>query len=348
MAIQSLSVTDRFVRSHSFIGRVEPARQAQVGFELAGKLDRIVVDEGEKVGAGDVLATLDTARLDARRLELQAAVDVARAQLDLARSTRERIRDLSDKGHASSQRLDEADERHIAARASLALATARVDSLSTEIEKSVLHAPFDARVIRRHGDEGRVITAGVPLLVLQEERDPQARIGIPSRAASRVDLAGRYILTIGDHEYWARPRTVLPVTDTRTRTVDVLLDIEAAPGELRSGELAELVLPETVDAAGAWVPLDALTAGRRGTWVLYSINNTSRRAGGERAIPASNDVFQVDALAVELLAQDGERAYVRGALRTGDTVIVSGLNRVVPGQRVRPGPVAGVSPGSGS
>ena len=72
--VEPLRVSDHFLRSRTFLGQVEPARSAAVGFELAGLLARIEVDEGDRVEAGQPLATLDTDRLTARRRELGACV----------------------------------------------------------------------------------------------------------------------------------------------------------------------------------------------------------------------------------------------------------------------------------
>jgi hypothetical protein len=188
----------------------------------------------------------------------------------------------------------------------------------------------------RHLDEGRVVDAGTPVLTLQDERDPQARIGVPARVADGVHPSARLALTIAGRRYDARVRAVLPVTGARTRTVDLLLDLEAPPGVLRAGALAELALSESVPARGAWVPLQALTAGRRGTWVLYGLERDAAASGA----PAPLERWRVVTFTVELIAQDGVRAFVRGPLDDGERVIAHGVDRVVPGQRVQPAPDA--------
>ena len=64
-----------------FTGQVEAARSSAVGFELDGLVAGIEVEEGDRVTAGQVLATLDSARLQARRTELAAALESASARL---------------------------------------------------------------------------------------------------------------------------------------------------------------------------------------------------------------------------------------------------------------------------
>ncbi len=84
-----------------FIGRVEATRQSQVGFELGGELRRVHVDEGDTVSAGAVLAQLDTARLEARLAEAQAAFEQAESAQKLAIRTFERRWDASASGGIS-------------------------------------------------------------------------------------------------------------------------------------------------------------------------------------------------------------------------------------------------------
>ena len=75
-----------------FIGRVEATRQSQVGFELPGQLNRLAVDEGDEVAKGDLLAQLDTARLEARLAEAKAALRQSLSARDLADSTASSLR----------------------------------------------------------------------------------------------------------------------------------------------------------------------------------------------------------------------------------------------------------------
>ena len=135
-----------------FTGQVEAARSSAVGFELDGLVAGIAVEEGDRVTAGQVLATLDSARLQARRAELAAALESASARLALARITHRRIAGLVEHKHASAQELDEARENQRALQAEVALARARLDSIAVELDKSRLTAPFDAVVTRRMVD----------------------------------------------------------------------------------------------------------------------------------------------------------------------------------------------------
>ncbi|MEM6449349.1 MAG: efflux transporter periplasmic adaptor subunit, partial [Cyanobacteria bacterium P01_D01_bin.105] len=92
------------------------------------------------------------------------------------------------------------------------------------------------------------------------------------------------------------------------------------------GQTVRLSLSERISSEGIWVPTEALTQGIRGLWNSYVV------------VPAEADgtEFVVRSQSVEILHQEGDRAYVTGTLQPGDTVVASGTHRLVPGQLVEP------------
>lgn len=98
---------------------------------------KINVDEGARVRAGQVLASLDTELLEARREELVSARAQARANLDLAIKTRKRIQDLQARDFASSQDRDEAIEGVNVNQAALEKADAAIRSIGLDSQEPV-------------------------------------------------------------------------------------------------------------------------------------------------------------------------------------------------------------------
>ena len=68
-----LTIQQRYIAQRRVVGRVEASSQGRLGFELGGTLEATLVDEGQQVEQGQLLATLDTARLDAQKAQLKAA-----------------------------------------------------------------------------------------------------------------------------------------------------------------------------------------------------------------------------------------------------------------------------------
>jgi RND family efflux transporter MFP subunit len=325
---------DGYAVARRFQGRVEAARRSRVGFELAGTVEAVAVDAGETVAAGDTLAALDTQRLEARKSEVAAALESARADLALARSTLQRVRGAREQNAVSAQRLDEAQERFAAAQARVREVRARLDSVEVDLGKSRLTAPYDAVVAERHAEAGDVVQPGTPVLDLLERQGPEVRVGVDAAAAETLSPGDVHRLEVRGRSLDGAVQAVLPERGAATRTVAVRFVIDAElNGRLRAGDVAILTLARRIAAPGAWLPLEALSEGTRGLWSVYL------------AVPAEDGEHrEIVRRSVELLHQDGRRAYVRADLPPDARAAVSGLHRLVPGQRVR---LAEEAPGTG-
>ncbi|MEM1204516.1 MAG: efflux RND transporter periplasmic adaptor subunit [Acidobacteriota bacterium] len=340
LPVEVLTVTrvDGYAVRRELVGRIEARRESPVGFELGGLVTSIAVDEGDTVDAGQVLARLDTRRLRARRGELVAARDQAQADLELATLTLQRIREASDLDAVSPQARDEAELGLRVREATVARAVSALDSLDVELDKSRLLAPFAGIVGRRFADEGRVIAAGEPVLQLLETQRPEARIGIAGPAVDTLGVGQRHALSVRGRSVDATLRALLPTRDQGTRSVDAVFVLDGELDGLRSGDLARLSVDTRIDEGGFWLPFASLTEGNRGLWAAY----VAAESDPDGSDPDSSDPIGGEGISVlerrplELLYQETDRAFVRGALVNGERVVASGLHRLVPGQRVRP------------
>jgi RND family efflux transporter MFP subunit len=282
------------------------------------------VDEGDDIQEGQTLAGLDTARLQASRLQQEALLKEAEATLTLTESTFQRIAKLAVTGAVSSQDLDDATQRRDAAQASVDHVKAAMQSIDVDLAKSRLLAPYSGRIARRHVDEGTIVGAGQMALELIESNSLEARIGVTVSFSSDVNPGAEVVLRSADSEkaIATRVRQVSPQQDRRTRTVDVLLTI-LETGDLVPGDLVQWPMANSVSADGAWLPRTALTSSTRGLWAVYI------------AVPiADSPQHQLERREVEVIHLDGDRAFVRGALREGHRIVTDGLQRLVPGQHV--------------
>jgi RND family efflux transporter MFP subunit len=331
VAVLAVEPADGYTLRRVFTGRVEANRGGSLGFERAGLLREVRVEEGASVAVGQVLARLDSVLLLAQRKELEAALDHVEARLALAEATRRRYQDSVGRGAVTQQALDEAREGARAARAEAELAKARIASIDVDLAKTELRAPFAGTVIRRLADEGRVLPVGSPVLELQEQATPEVRVGIAGALADTLQPGRDYPLIWRDQTFSARLRAVPPVRALGQRTVDALFVPNEPETPLRPGDLVELELEDWIAQPGWWLPLSALAEGSRGLWNVYA---------AERPTTDANLDHRLAARPVEVLHQDGERVFVRGPLRGGDLIVATGLQRVVPGQEVRVLPMA--------
>lgn len=317
-----------FKADEKFTGIVSPRRTSQLGFSGGGRIASIQADVGDKVAAGTALATLDTRSLRAQLASAEAVVSEARAAFQLAETTVDRQIALLEKGHVSSQVVDEARAQSNTAQARIAAAKANADTLRVQIDLARIKAPFSGTITARMADEGAIASPGLPLFELVETDVLEARIGLTAALADTLDIGGVYDLTSNQGVSEATLRSVTGVIDTSNRTVTTIFDINDA-NSVSAGAVVRLGMEREIDESGLWLPVSALTEADRGLWSVYK----ARRDG---------DVWLAEPGIVEILHQDGERVFVRGSIRDGDRVIVDGLQRITPGQPVTPNDVSTV------
>lgn len=318
-----LNASSGYTVTREFVGRVEARRESRVGFELDGLVSSVLVEEGDFVEKGKVIAVLDTELLRARRAEFSANRKQAWASMKLAEGTRQRVREANELNAVSSQEWDEAERNYSALKAALDQARSAVNRIDVRISKSQLKAPFSALVAERFVDEGQVISAGTPVLGLLESSKPEARIGVAGEAIDTIRTGDIYSVEVRGKSIAATVRAILPVRKTNTRSVDIILTLNTEFDGIRSGDLARLQWDKRVNQAGFWIPLSALTESSRGLWAVYVINLNE---GG---------VGVLERRELEMIYQKTDRAFVRGDLSDGMSIVRSGLHRLVPRQRVR-------------
>ncbi len=299
----------------AFIGQVEAQKTVNVSFELAGLLAEVLVDEGDSVTRGQLLARQDTALLEAERTQLLASKSATEAQLLFAEQTVTRNEELRARGFAPQAGLDEALARRNELLGRMAEIEAGLTNVDIRLRKSRIEAPFDGRVTTRAFDGGEALGSGQPVLGLVELRAPQVRVGVPldfdeARLADvQIELEGASVP--------ATLITLRPDIDpvTRTRTAIFALEAETAPA---FGQTARLVISERVDAEGFWVPVKSLKEGVRGQWTLLTVDADAT----------------VRAAQVEILHAESDRVFARASFADGTPLIDAGPQRVTVGQKV--------------
>ncbi len=310
-------------------GQIEPRRRSRLGFDLAGVLQSVAVDEGSTVANGGVLASLDTQRLAVRQRQVSAALDEATTAFGLAESTFSRFEQALERKAVSPQDVDEARRRRDGAAAAERRAQAELDGVAVDLRKSTLRAPYRGTVTQRLADEGEAIAPGQAILEIIETDRPRVRVGVPLSVALDPSLESKVQFVAGDRTLTARRLADLPEQSGQTRTVDLLFELNEPLLDLRVGQIARLAVQSTQAGDGITLPSSALTESTRGLWSCLV------------AVPKSEDpsVFRLERRVIEVVevgSLDGEPVVsVRGAVEPGDLVVMKGLHRLVPGQSVR-------------
>ncbi|GAB4193131.1 MAG: efflux RND transporter periplasmic adaptor subunit [Wenzhouxiangellaceae bacterium] len=302
-----------------FAGRVLAGQSSRLGFERGGQVEQILVDEGAAVEQGQLLARLDTRLLEAERDQLAAQLEQLQAERALAQRNLQRIDQLQQRQLASERERDELDTQVDVLAASILRVQAQLAANQTQLDQSLLHAPFAARIASREIDSGVVVAAGTPVLELTESSAMEVRTGVPVELARDLQVGDELAIRIGGQHISGEVISVAPTVDQATRSRALRLRID---GDWSPGDLAYVQIDRYREAAGAWLPDTAVTEGVRGTWAVYAVAGAAETA-------------TLESRSVVVLHARGDQVYVQGALAAGEQVVTAGLHRLAPGQRVR-------------
>jgi RND family efflux transporter MFP subunit len=320
VAARQIEMVEGYSVSRRFTGQIEAAARIDLGFEFGGRIADLLVDEGDLVPAGAVLARLDTSLLMPERAALEAELAALAAEAELARLTLARNDALTERGARPVAAQDDARLALARAEARMAGVRARIAGVDVRREKSVLSAPFAARVGTRMADPGQTVAAGQTVLVLFDAAPALARVGLPPVVAARLQLGDAVVVELGGQQSAAHIRQIRPDLDPNTRSRSVLLTLPDDSQPIL-GDTVALILEQTIAEPGFWAPLSALREGVRGSWSVMVIE---AGAEGDRVEPA----------AVEVIHTTGEQVCLRGHLADGARIVAQAPDRVATGQLV--------------
>ncbi|OKH89543.1 HlyD family secretion protein [Thalassospira sp. TSL5-1] len=221
-------------------GRIE-AEEIHVATKYAGRVSQVLVDEGDMVQAGDVLAKMDTSELDAQlaqamaeQARAQEAVPEARAEivqreseLRLARQQLERAQKLVKNNNISREQVDqrEADRdvavarleaaraRQTSAERSVEAAGAEVARIQVQVNDSVLTAPRAGRVQYRLAEPGEVLAAGGKVVTILDLTDVYMTVFLPTSQAGLAYVGNEARIVLDAAAKFVIPATVSFVAD---------------------------------------------------------------------------------------------------------------------------------------
>jgi len=315
----TIKIQSGFETPINVFGLVESPKAASLSFDVAGQVTTLLVEEGDVVSQGDILARQDLQRLNARKRELQASLERANADLALAQVNSDRTTSLVERKLESAQRLDEVKASLNVAKAQVSEIKAALNSLNVEMRKATLISPFDGVVNRRFLDEGSVVNAGSPVFGLTSIENYQARFAVPADVIDQFEVNEPVLVKVGDINVAGTVTQRLPIRNVQTRTVDILVTLNSNE-RVRPGDMAILSGLRSHTETGAWLPVNALSNGLRGLWRVFVLSNKKNTT--------------LEARIVEVVYTDGNNAFVRGALKDGEIYVNEGTHKLAPGQMV--------------
>lgn len=336
-------------------GEFLPYQEVELHAKVAGYIRRINVDIGDKVRAGQVLATLDVPELQAQVQGAQAGVrqtqaEIVRAKNDVARaeanytavhSAASRLKQASEArpGLIAQQELDDAQARDQESAAQVDAAKSAFDAMqqrlgvsqaqqqqvSSMADYSRIVAPFDGVVTARYADTGALIQAGTsnagsaPVVKIAQIGTLRLRLPVPDDIVPFVHDGDSASIRIDalNRTLTGKVARTTDALDPATRTMQVEIDVPNRDGSLSPGMYAEVTLNVKRAQDALVVPVQAVD-----------------RAGRQPTVLVVNPQHRVEQRTVQTGLATANRVEILSGLREGEQVIVANQSSFQAGELV--------------
>ena len=254
-------------------GTLQPVRQATVKSKVSGDVRAISVREGDSVQAGQVLARMDTADLEAKLIERQGQLESARAQLALAEKTLSTNQKLLRQSFISQNAFDSSESNMNVTRGSVMSAEANVRLAQNALRDAVAMAPLSGIVAKRHVQPGEKVAFDTPLVTVVDLKEIELQAMVPAldipelRLGMAVDLA---VDGFGERKFTGRIERINPATEPGTRAILVFVGVPNPESELRGGMFATGRVALAASAPALSLPANAVRseAGQTFVWAI--------------------------------------------------------------------------------
>ncbi|MGU9956435.1 MAG: efflux RND transporter periplasmic adaptor subunit [Arenicellales bacterium WSBS_2016_MAG_OTU3] len=329
-------VSEPLTQTVAVIGRLVARQSGVVASRISGAVVQVLVEVGDRVSAGDVVARLDTELPTLRQQQAQAQMEEAKARLATANAqvrlaTQEvwRLSRLKNSASTSKAAFDSAVQQKKIARARMReaeaaqiSATAAAQIAAINLGYAAIKAPFNGTITARLTEAGSYLQAGSPAVRLISHGNLEIEADVPYERLTGLVKGNKINLRLDDGSaHSAIVRAVVPEENPRTRTRAVRFtpsfnDTERA---LAVDQSATLLIPTAAARNVLSVHKDAII--KRGSKdIVYLV---------------VDDIAQLRA--VGLGAAVGNRFEVTDGLQAGDKVVIRGNERLQPNQKVNIG-----------
>jgi RND family efflux transporter MFP subunit len=306
--------------NREFPGVVRARYETDLGFRVAGKIVARLVNVGDRVRTGDVVA-----RLDRRDLQLQvesADAELTAATSNLAQAAADELRyqNLRTRGYAAVADYERKKAAKDEAEGRMERAQRALDLARNQLTYADLKADADGVITATLAESGQVVALGQAVARLAHRGEMEAVVALPE---TRLDEARRADASVRlwagpDRRFSAHLRELSPQADATTRTYPARFTIENPDDTVALGMTATVVLSHPADTMVAKVPLAAIL--NRGTGpTVYRVDDAGVLERRSVTVSSFNEVA----------------ALVTSGLEDGDQIVTLGVQMLEAGQKVR-------------
>jgi RND family efflux transporter MFP subunit len=302
-------------------GEVRPRVESRVGFQVGGRIDSRRVEMGQRVGKGDVLASLDPADFKLSAVAAAAQLNAAQVDRDQQRADMKRFEDLHRQGFISGAELERRRAQLDAAEARYAQAAALADVSTNQAAYATLRAPAAGLVSAIDAEVGQVVASGQSVVRIALAGDKEVAIAIPEARLEQLRRVPEVRVALWAHaaELKGRIREIAPIADPATRTYAARVTLVDPPADVALGMSATVRFAMPPSPPILAVPLTALLREGEATY----------------AWRLERQAMTVEKVRVAVAGVAGNSVILGDGVQAGDTIVTAGAHLLKPGQKVR-------------
>ena len=293
-------------------GKLASKTEIKLSFKIGGIIEEILVEEGQKVKKGELLAKLDQSEINAK--VTQAKSGFAKANRDL-----ERVKRLYADSVATLEQKQDATTAY-----EVALSNVKVAEFN--LRHSAINAPQDGKILKRLGEKNELIGAGMPVFFFGSSGNEWiVRCGVSDRDIIRLQLGDSAIVIFdaySDKTFPAFVSEIAEAADPRTGTYEIELVVTSANQKLISGFVAQVEIFPSDHKHYTIIPIESLVEGSGDKGFVFMLLQNSDKV---KKLPVEIAFLINDEVAVESGLENVCEVVSEGAAYLGEGSVVGVL-----------------------
>lgn len=289
-----------------YSGTVEAENTVQVGFSVPGTLSSVLVNEGQVVHAGQLLASIEPTEYD-------NALLIASSGLEQAEDMYTRLNGLYEKGSLPAK-------DYIDIKSKLAQARANKNMAAKRVKDTKLYAPMSGIITAKFVEKGAMAAPGAPSFSIINISKVYARVSVPESEIGKItkgQTANVSISTI-NQQFTGKIAIINPMADAATKSYSVKIQLANSEGKILPGMIVDTKISTGQSVAAITVPTKAVIRDADDITYVYVANGDNKVV--RKRITASG--------------LKGDDVVISDGLQSGDRVVVTGQTKLKDGAAI--------------
>ncbi|TAW58603.1 efflux RND transporter periplasmic adaptor subunit [Rhizobium ruizarguesonis] len=297
-------------RKLDYSGSVKARTEMNLGFRVAGKITERLVDIGDKVKPGDVLARMDSTDYQLAVKTAEANLAAAEKGVETADLVNKRNQQLFDKNVSPKSQLEQASLSYDQAVSSRDAAVSALDQAKNQVSYAELKADHNGIVTTINADVGQVVASGTPVVAVAVDGEKEVQIAVPENDIAEFK-PGKTVKA----SFWADDRLVL---DGKVREVSGSADQQSRTFAVRVSLPND---PQVLLGMTATIEADVSNGN---SYVSIPLSALAEKDGKQMVWTVDRDTATVHGRDITVADFTGDGVHVTEGLDTGDLVVSAG------------------------